>query len=271
LGLKQRVKVLTMGTLSARLVLASVALVLAVASPVMAAPNDPGALEEAKQAFEAGRREYRLARYAPALEHFTRAYRLIERPELLFNIAQCHKELGFLQDALRFFRSYLASAKPSLEAQQEVEAEIAQLKQQIAEIDKATSEAERVERVRALEEAQAARVGLELQRLELERSAAFQAARRSRALIIGGSVATALGVALLGAGGGLAADAVNTKSGVRDAALLGGPFDAEDQRRYDRANTASIALITIGGVAAVAGLAVLGRGIVDRRRAGSPR
>ena len=61
----------------------------------------------AKQAYERGQQDYRLAQYHEALEEFSAAYKLSEAPALLFSIGQCHRQLGDLDNAARFYRNYL--------------------------------------------------------------------------------------------------------------------------------------------------------------------
>lgn len=65
----------------------------------------------AKHHFEDAEREYRLGRFENAVEAYSRAYEHVPEPELLFNIAQCHRNLGHLERAVFFYRGYLREAK----------------------------------------------------------------------------------------------------------------------------------------------------------------
>jgi tetratricopeptide (TPR) repeat protein len=66
--------------------------------------------EAAKLAFAEARRFYALNEFDHALDSFKRAYLAYEDPTFLFNIAQCHRQLGNKADAVKFFRSYLRDA-----------------------------------------------------------------------------------------------------------------------------------------------------------------
>jgi tetratricopeptide (TPR) repeat protein len=50
---------------------------------------------------------YKLGRFEEALAAYTRAYELFEAPALLFNIAQCYKNLRNHERAIFFFQGYL--------------------------------------------------------------------------------------------------------------------------------------------------------------------
>jgi hypothetical protein len=67
----------------------------------------------ARSLFESGTAHYNLAEYRPALEDFKEAYRITHDPTLLFNIAQCHRQLGEPAAAANFYRSYRREAPQS--------------------------------------------------------------------------------------------------------------------------------------------------------------
>lgn len=99
-----------------------------------AVAEEPVAADAAKVAREhhkVGVTHYDLAEYGAALEDFKAAYRAVQDPALLFNIAQCHRKLGQRADALSFYRSYL---RRSPEAPNHVEAEhhIRELEREVA-------------------------------------------------------------------------------------------------------------------------------------------
>ena len=62
---------------------------------------------KARELYRRGTQHYRLAEYDQALAAFKDAYREVEDPSLLFNIAQCHRLMGHNDDAVRFYRTYL--------------------------------------------------------------------------------------------------------------------------------------------------------------------
>ena len=90
-----------------------------------AAP-DESHVAEAKQHYAAATKFYNLAEYEGALREFKEAYRAVEDPAFLFNIAQCHRKLGHNQDAITFYRNYLRRA-PQTANRAEVERRIAEL------------------------------------------------------------------------------------------------------------------------------------------------
>jgi tetratricopeptide (TPR) repeat protein len=86
---------------------------LAIACLLAAAPDpqapDPHAA--GKQLFEQASAEYDQGRFADALKDFASAYQADPVPGFLFNLGQCHRELGNWQLAADFYRRYL-EAKP---------------------------------------------------------------------------------------------------------------------------------------------------------------
>jgi tetratricopeptide (TPR) repeat protein len=64
--------------------------------------------------------EYDAGEFDKALEDATRAYELDPRPELLFNLGQCHRALGHWQQAEFFYRGFLRQ-RPDSEARAKVE------------------------------------------------------------------------------------------------------------------------------------------------------
>ena len=64
--------------------------------------------------------EYDLGQFDKALEDASRAYELEPRPELLFNLGQCHRALGHWQQAEFFYRGFLRQ-RPDTEERPRVE------------------------------------------------------------------------------------------------------------------------------------------------------
>lgn len=94
-------------------------------------PNARGApsAEDKAQArahFDAGARHYDLSEWEQALIEFKEAYRQMPDPTFLYNIAQCHRRLGQVEDALTFYRTYLRRA-PEAANRSEVERRIDEL------------------------------------------------------------------------------------------------------------------------------------------------
>jgi tetratricopeptide (TPR) repeat protein len=82
-----------------------IAIALAIAAPAYA---EDKAL--ARQSFAEGSKFYDLAQFDRALESFQKAYWNYEDPNILFNIAQCHRGLGHKREAIDQYRSYLRKA-----------------------------------------------------------------------------------------------------------------------------------------------------------------
>jgi tetratricopeptide (TPR) repeat protein len=80
----------------------------------------------ARQHFDAGARHYDLSEWEQALVEFKEAYRQMPDPNFLYNIAQCHRKLGHVDDALTFYRTYLRRA-PEAANRGEVERRITEL------------------------------------------------------------------------------------------------------------------------------------------------
>ncbi|HEX9103865.1 MAG TPA: tetratricopeptide repeat protein, partial [Polyangia bacterium] len=86
----------------------------------------------AKQAYERGVKQYNLGEYESALEAFTSAYDQLPDPALLYNLAQCHRQLGHARKAITLYRSYLRESNGAASNAEDVKKLIAELEQQIA-------------------------------------------------------------------------------------------------------------------------------------------
>jgi tetratricopeptide (TPR) repeat protein len=103
-----------------------------------------GNKEAARADYLEGNRRYDLNEFDAALAAFKRAYLEYEDPAFLFNIAQCHRQLGQKSDAVKFYRSYLRKV-PDAPNRAEVERLVATLEAQLSE-DQAKQAAERERR-----------------------------------------------------------------------------------------------------------------------------
>ena len=77
-----------------------------------------GDVEAARAYTKKGLSFYELGKYSDALEALELAYQKKPVPALLFNIAQCHRQLGHLEQAARLYKSYLRSEPPEAAARQ---------------------------------------------------------------------------------------------------------------------------------------------------------
>jgi tetratricopeptide (TPR) repeat protein len=87
---------------------------------------------KARDAYRLGTQHYDLGEYREALQEFKEAYRKVEDPSFLFNIAQCHRQLGDKQEAIRFYRTYLIKAGDAPN-REEVNKMVAKLEKAIAD------------------------------------------------------------------------------------------------------------------------------------------
>ena len=106
-------------TVRVRLGWALTTLVLAIAGPAWA--DDPK--QEAKARYTTAQSHYNLNEFQEALQDFKEAYRLFPDAVFLFNVAQCERQLGNLDEGIKFYRSYLRN-KPKAPNRQEVERRI---------------------------------------------------------------------------------------------------------------------------------------------------
>jgi tetratricopeptide (TPR) repeat protein len=101
------------------LIVAAVCAVLAV--PVLGAEGDKAV---AKAHYEAATRLYDIKEWAKALDEYKAAYLAKPDPAFLFNIGQCYRKLGRLDQALDFYQEYLKKAPPDDPNRANVEARI---------------------------------------------------------------------------------------------------------------------------------------------------
>jgi tetratricopeptide (TPR) repeat protein len=234
---------------------------VATTTRVEAAPG--GAEENARAAFEHGRTLYRLTRFAEALEAFSRAYEALPEPAFLYNIAQCQRELGRDDDAVKAYHQYLAAIPSADPSRTDVEREVATLE---ARIDARAREAERLRLLaseRDLELARTARLSAEQAASRPETTGRL---RRARALIATGGVVGFVGLCGLSAGIATAVQMSGARSDLLADAHAGRAYDPSLEQRYDRGRTLSIAFFVTGGALTVAAAALLGRGLWERHR-----
>jgi tetratricopeptide (TPR) repeat protein len=101
-------------SLAERFALVVVVMALVV-SPLSAhaagAGADSNVEAQARAKFAQGNLSYDLAEFQKALDAYSEAYRLMPLPGFLFNIAQCHRQLGRPERAAFFYRRYLLLSK----------------------------------------------------------------------------------------------------------------------------------------------------------------
>jgi len=147
---------------------------LLVADPARAArPCDK---KRAQELFEQAEVQYRAGQMQTALERYKSAYLACPRPHFLFNFAQCYRELGDLENAIRNYELYLsdwarwaadhgkASQAPNRE---EVERTLTALRQ---DRDRKRAEQEQAARRKAAEQEQRRLADEKERKLALERA-----------------------------------------------------------------------------------------------------
>lgn len=95
------------------------------AAPRAAAAED-AATKSAKRHFAKGEKLFALGRFDDALEEYEAAYDAKPLAGFLFNIAQCHRNLGNIDQAIFSYRKYLREA-PDAENREAVEQQIQEL------------------------------------------------------------------------------------------------------------------------------------------------
>lgn len=132
---------------------------------------DEAARQRAREMARGATAEYNLSHFEEALRRFEAAYEVFPAPQLLFNIGQCHRELGHHERAVFFYDRYLHEM-PDAPNAATVRDLLAEERTALARFEAA--EATRAEEERRLREAQEQRQLAEAQRLEAERREAEQ-------------------------------------------------------------------------------------------------
>lgn len=85
------------------------------AAPAPAATSDkpPASSDDVKALYDEGSGQYALGHFQEALKDFERVYLLKRLPALLFNIAQCHRQMKNFEEAAVTLRSFIRLAPDS--------------------------------------------------------------------------------------------------------------------------------------------------------------
>src|SRR6266536_983749 len=81
---------------------------------------------QARDHYQKGTKAFALGAYDEAVAEYSAAYRLVDDPALLYNIAQAHRLAGHASEALRFYRMYV-TLLPRAPNRDEVDGKIAEL------------------------------------------------------------------------------------------------------------------------------------------------
>lgn len=69
--------------------------------------GSPSDVQKAEAAFNKAEQFYNLGDWKSALDNYKEAYLLSNEPLILFNIAQCQRQMGTLEEALRTYKTFL--------------------------------------------------------------------------------------------------------------------------------------------------------------------
>jgi tetratricopeptide (TPR) repeat protein len=152
-------------SMSLNVVLTLTAMAFALILSVEAAARDRSKSDEAaRQFFKAAERHYTAGRYEDAAIAFEEAYRLSNRPELLFNLGNTYERMGQYRKAADYLAEFLKRGRDMLSPEDviAVQGRVTRLRQTAekeeaeakAELERAAAKArEEVEQRRALEDA----------------------------------------------------------------------------------------------------------------------
>lgn len=104
---------------------------LAVAVPARTASADDPATRAARRHFERGEKLFALGKFDEALEEYQTAFDAKPLPGFLYNIGQCYRNLGDLDQAIFSFKKYL-KLEPDASNKEAVERLIEELEEQKA-------------------------------------------------------------------------------------------------------------------------------------------
>ena len=197
--------------------------------------------EKARALFDRATKQYNLGEYATAADAFKAAYDEFPDPTLLYNLAQCERQLGHKQRAITLYRSYLREVTDAPNAA-EVHRLIAGLEQDIQREENARKQAVATTAPQKLAPAVAAVPAPLPPRRPWWRNPAGWA-------LVG--VAVAVGAV----GGGLLGVSQSDQNGAPHAATL-----ADARAQLDQAGafrSAGFALVGAGAATAIAGVIVL--------------
>jgi tetratricopeptide (TPR) repeat protein len=78
------------------------------AAPRKPPPHDPRQEKVARTHFDAAEKSFNVGRFEDALAEYQLAYDALPLPAFVFNIAQCHRNLGNSEQAIFFYQRYLS-------------------------------------------------------------------------------------------------------------------------------------------------------------------
>ena len=116
-----------------RAIFLTLAICLAFVASARVASADP-AMRTAKRHYERGQKLFALQKFDEALDQFQKAFDAKPIPDFLFNIGQCHRNLGDYDAAIFSFKRYL-KLDPDTANREQVEELITELEEKMARDD----------------------------------------------------------------------------------------------------------------------------------------
>jgi tetratricopeptide (TPR) repeat protein len=239
---------LRLAVLLAPLLLASV--------PASAAPHS--ALEDARKLTSQAMVEYNVGRFEQALDLYTKAYERLPKPALLFDLGQCHRQLGHYERALFFFHGYLRE-QPDAPNRALAEKLLDDSQRQL-DAQRATEAADARARSEAAQAQAAAPASASIPVTSTEASSSTQApppaAPPSRLFRIAGFATDAAGVLLVAGGVYAGLRSASLANEISNLSAQSGTWNAHYQSDYDSGKslaTLATVLFVSGGVALATG------------------
>jgi tetratricopeptide (TPR) repeat protein len=223
--------------------------------------------------FQKGSSAFDLGNYDEAIAEYGAAYKLKNDSALLYNIAQAHRLAGHSSEALRFYKIYLVK-RPNASNRDEVLAKIEEL-QKLVEHQQRTQDLP-PQTVKQVEETNHPEAAKEPAAAGAQTTPAGEAVspgasspdrNAGRTKKIAGLTVAAGGVAALASGIALAVMAKKASDDLTTTANNGGFWNQQEANSGKTYDSAGLALIGVGAVAAVAGGVVAILGIREARKA----
>jgi tetratricopeptide (TPR) repeat protein len=195
----------------------------------------PSTADQAREHYERGLAKYNLADFDAAISEFKQSYELSKAPRLLFNLAQAYRLKKDYESALYFYNSYLR-ADPNPPNLNDVENRIDEMK-------------------RARDEQRKQQAPLVNQPPPVKAVHVYRGPSKRSLKIMGLTVGT-LGLVAAGVGGGMLGLASADTTKLKRVVSNGWTWSTADDAIYregDRAQTAGIALVSVGGALVLAG------------------
>jgi tetratricopeptide (TPR) repeat protein len=208
---------------------------------------------KARVLFDRATKQYNLGEYAVAAEAFKAAYDEYPDPTLLYNLAQCERQLAHKQRAITLYRSYLREM-PSAPNAAEAQRLVASLEQDVAreELERKQAEANARELEQQRQPQQQQRTAI----VSLPQATASPAPRaRPWWKNPAGWALVGVGVAAGATGAGLLVASSNDQNNAPMAATLSNARSLVNEASNFR--NAGYALVGVGAASAVAGVLVL--------------